>query len=253
MRFNDKKKDDNNTLNLHEGHRNRIRERLGRNNFAEADDYQVLEYILTLVIKRRDTNELAHTLISQFGSLAKVFNAEEQELQKVKGITPTISFFLHSLPFIYRNYKMSMKQPKVNLSCPRDVFNYLGDCIYHLPQEEFYIICLDSGKNVINHKIVAIGGNSQVAILYREIVRFAVNSNASSVVFLHNHPNASANPSEEDIETTRRLFMSLHVENIDVFDHVIVSSDESFYSFAHDGQLSKFQEEANLILNFDKK
>ena len=235
------------TLNLHEGHRNRLRERLIRNNFSEADDYNVLEYILTLVVKRRDTNELAHTLISNFGSLAGVFDASIEDLEQVKGVTHTMAYFLHSVPYIFRNYKLSKKRPRVIISCAQDIFNYLGECIYHLPEEEFYLICLDSSNKVICHKVIALGGNSQVAINSSEAVKFAIKHKAQKVILLHNHPTASCDPSEEDIETTKRLYMSFNVNGIAIFDHVIVNSEEQFFSFAHAGLIENFQKECNNI------
>ena len=108
MKFKDNHEDVS-MLNLHEGHRGRLRERLLRNNFSDADDYLILEYILTLVVKRRDTNDLAHTLVSTFGSLAGVFDASTEDLEQVKGVTPTMAYFLHSIPYIFRNYNKIKK------------------------------------------------------------------------------------------------------------------------------------------------
>ena len=250
MKFKDNH-EDMGALNLHEGHRNRLRDRLLRNNFSGADDYQILEYILTLVVKRKDTNDLAHTLVSTFGSLAGVFDAAIEDLEQVKGVTYTMAYFLHSVPYIFRNYKLSKAKPKAVITCAQDVFNYLGQCIYHLPEEEFYMILLDGGNRVICHKIISIGGNSQVVINGKEAVKFAVKHKAKKVVLVHDHPTASCVASEEDIETTKRLYMMFNIENIGMFDHLIVDSQENFYSFAHEGFTAKFEKECNLLFKDD--
>ena len=195
------------------------------------------------MVKRRDTNELAHSLVSAFGGLASVLNADIADLMQVKGVTYTIAYFLHAMPYVYRNYKASLLKPKPTINCVMDIINSLGDCVYHLPEEEFYVMCLDGSNRLINYKAVANGGNSQVAIHTRDIVRYAVKHNAKKVVFLHNHPTASPEPSEDDIETTKVLFMAFHVEGIEVFDHVIVSSDESFYSFSQNNLIKGYQED----------
>ena len=250
MKFKDNHEDAS-VLNLHEGHRSRLRERLLRNNFTEADDYQILEYILTLVVKRRDTNDLAHTLISVFGSLAGVFDASIEDLEQVKGVSHTMAYFLHSVPYIFRNYKLSKAKPRAIITCAQDVFNYLGNCIYHLPEEEFYMILLDGGHRVICQKIISLGGNNQVAINGKDAVKFASKHKAKKVVLVHNHPTASCYPSEEDIQTTKRLYMMFNIENIEVFDHVIVDSQENFYSFAHEGFTTKFENECKKLFKDD--
>ena len=250
MKFKDNHEDVN-LLNLHQGHRGRLRERLLRNNFSDADDYLILEYILTLVVKRKDTNNLAHTLVSSFGSLAGVFDASIEDLEQIKGVTSTMAYFLHSIPYIFRNYKLSKAKPKAVITCAQDVFNYLGYCIYHLPEEEFYMILLDGGNRVICHKIISIGGNSQVAINGKEAVKFATKHKAKKVVLVHNHPTASCVASDEDIETTKRLYMMFNIENIEVFDHLIVDSQQNFYSFAHEGFTARFEKECIQLFKTD--
>ncbi len=244
MRFKDNNyKVDMSTLNLHEGHRQRLTKRLQDSRFAEAEDYNVLEYMLTMVVSRRDTNPLGHLLIEEFGSLANVLEATPDQLLKVKGVTPRIANFLTSIPLIFRNYKISKLEPKTYITCPEDVFNYLGQCIYHLPSEEFYIICLDNGNKTIGHRIVAFGGNSQVSINMQDAVQYAVKLKAKKVVLLHNHPAGSCDPSDEDKATTKKFFMSFNVSGILLYDHIIVDSAENYYSFAKEGYISRYSKE----------
>ena len=236
------------SVNLHEGHRTRLRNRLDKGEFADIDDYEAMEYILTLVIKRRDTNNLAHTLINQFGSLAGVLDASENELKTVKGVTPTVAYFLHHVPNIFRNYKLSKLKPRATISCPSDVFNYLGECVYHLPHEEFYIICLDNASKVISYKMIGIGGNSQVSVNFNNIVQYATKMNAAKIILLHNHPTGEKFPSVEDMETTKRLFISFSVAGIELYDHIITDCTGDYYSFAREGLIEGFNKEYKKIL-----
>lgn len=237
------------TVNLHEGHRNRIRKRLAQTEFVDADDYQTLEYILTLVIKRRDTNELAHTLINTFGSLAGVLDASIENLEGIAGISPTIAFFLHSMPFIYRNYKLSKISPKMVISTPIDAVNCIGKSFSHLNREEFYMICLDNSNKVINHKMIAAGSINQVSAEIADCVQFALKSKARKVVLLHNHPSGDAYPSLQDEETTRNFLFSFESSGIELYDHVIVNYKDDYYSFAIDGKLKEYKESYNMILS----
>lgn len=239
-------------LNLHEGHRERLRTRLGDTKFVGADDYQVLEYMLTLVVKRRDTNELAHTLINKFGSLAGVFEAPVYELEKIKGVSHTMAFFLNSIPYIFRNYKESKKEPKFRIITPLDAYNYLGSSITHLKNEQLYMICLDNANKVINSKNIASGSLTQVNIDVKDCNQYAISSNASKVILLHNHPHGEAEPSVEDDIVTKQLLVSFESLGIELYDHVIVNYNENYYSYHNEGKLNQYRQECRDILKLFK-
>lgn len=75
-------------VNIHEGHRKRMRESARRDpEFETFSDIQILEYLLAFATPRRDTNPIAHALLDKFGSLLSVFLAPAEELVKVKGVT----------------------------------------------------------------------------------------------------------------------------------------------------------------------
>lgn len=241
MEFKDKSID--NIVNLHEGHRIRLRNELDQKNLVEVSDYKVLEYILTLVIKRRDTNELAHTLINTFGNLANVLDADQEALMTVKGITPTIAYFLHFIPLIFRNYKISKQVPKDCLKTANDVFNYLGNSISHLAKEEFYMICLDNSNRVINHKMISSGNQNSVYIDIKAAVQFALASNANKVILLHNHPTGDPHPSQQDIATTKKMLVGFESSGIQLYEHIIVNYRDEFFSFANNGFIDQFRKE----------
>ena len=255
MNFSNRHENNSSVVNLHEGHRQRLRERMAQTNFVDADDYQILEYLLTLVVKRKDTNELAHTLVNAFGSLANVCDSSIDDLMTIKGVTYTVAYFLHSVPFIFRNYKLSKIKPKAVINCAQDIFNYLGEAIFHLPREEFYIICLDNGNKVIGQKMLSSGQSSNVAIDINDCVQYAVKMKAKKVVMVHNHPATEPEASDEDIETTKRMYFRFATAGVELYDHLIVNYEEKYYSFANDGYFNKFKMEYDkfMKLNNDNK
>lgn len=246
-----KNTEDNNKIanvNLHEGHRKRLITQLEATDFVNADEYLVLEYILTIPIMRRDTNEIAHKLINTFGSLANVLDASVSDLTTIGGVSPTVAHFLHCIPFVFRNYKLSKATAKPVITCAKDIFTYLGDAVSHLPSEEFYMICLDNASKVISKKIIARGDNTQVGINIKECVEYAMKTNASKVIMLHNHPTGDAYPSIADQETTKRMLFGFELSGIELFDHVIVNFEQKFYSFSTDGALAKYREDCKKLL-----
>ena len=238
--------------NCHKGHRKRLRKRLSQVDFVNADDYQTLEYLLQIIIPRKDTNELGHRLIDCFGSFANVCDASVEQLLSINGIGEQSAYFLSSLPAIFRNYKLSKQKPKQNISAPKDFFNYLGEAIHHLPKEEVYAICLDNGNNVINQKIVAIGGKEQVALKINDIVNFAISCNAKKVILSHNHPTSSEEPSLEDDDITMKIHFALAVNDISLYDHIIVNYQGNYFSYAQQGKLNFYKNGFNNVMRGQK-
>ena len=68
---------------LHKGHRDRMRERLLANGPEGFADHELLEMLLYYAIPRRDTNETAHQLIEECGSLSAVLEAAPEKLARV--------------------------------------------------------------------------------------------------------------------------------------------------------------------------
>lgn len=238
-----------NHLSAHAGHRGRLRGEFIRNKFVEVDEHVLMEYIVQTIIPRKNTNNLAHDLINSFGSVANVCDAEVEDLKKIKGISDMTAHFLHNLPFVFRNYEISKQRPRALLTCAQDILNYIGEAIHHLPQEEFYLICLDDGDHVINRKLVARGSIRAVLVNQNDIIRYACSVNSSKVILVHNHPTTSPDPSGEDVETTKKLFFALKFNNIDLVEHMIVNYQGLAYSFAQDGWISKFEQANNRLKN----
>ena len=73
-------------MGLHDGHRQRMRQQFLSHGPQSMADHELLELALFYAIPRRDTNETAHRLLEQFGSLDRVLTAPEQELEQVEGV-----------------------------------------------------------------------------------------------------------------------------------------------------------------------
>jgi len=93
-------------------------------------------------------------------------------------------------------------------------------------RESFYTLHLDVRHNIVDIDKVSTGGLSGVEVHPREVFRGALLSGASSVIFAHNHPSGSPEPSRQDIELTTRLRQVGELVGISVLDHVIVGGHE---------------------------
>ena len=89
-------------MSMHDGHRQRLKNRFREEGLDHFDEHQVLELLLFYCIPRIDTNELAHRLLERFGSLANVLEAKAEELEKVPGIGSNAATFLNLVTAVER-------------------------------------------------------------------------------------------------------------------------------------------------------
>lgn len=230
-----------NQKNVHQGHRKRFRSALTASQWENANEHQILEYILSIVIPRKDTNPLAHTLIEEFGSLANVLDASVDDLLQINGIGEVSATFLHSIPSLFKKYKQSKIKQKPCLSCASNVFKYYRITFNHMPIEEFHVLSVDSCGYLISKKLVAKGSNNEVPFSLKTILEFAIRTQAAGIILLHNHPNGEPSPSPEDVKLTHQVYNNLMVNGITVLDHIIVGKhDDRYYSFKQSGLIDEF-------------
>lgn len=238
--------------NLHAGHRSRLRINLIDNKWEDFNEHQLLEYILSICIPRKDTNPIAHRLIDEFGSLANVMDASPVDLEKINGVGNVTATFLHSIPNIFKAYKKSKMKENPSITCPSDAIKYFASAFNHMPNEEFYVVCVDATGKLINKKLIAKGDCGEVAFTTKSVMEFAVRTKAQGILFFHNHPNGECSPSPEDIQRTKQLYYNFTLSNIAVLDHIIVGKfDNSYFSFKESGLLDEFGRETFRLMGND--
>ena len=128
---------------LHEGHRQRMRQRVEQQGFEYLAPHEALEVLLYTTIPRGDTNALAHALLERFGSFAGVLEAGEEELLEVEGVGPATARMLHLLPEIFRRYTRSRTQDSPVLRTTEDAVAFLQARYVGLQKERALLVSLD--------------------------------------------------------------------------------------------------------------
>ncbi len=224
-------------MSIHEGHRQRIKNRFRKEGLDHFEDIHVLELLLCYCVPRKDTNPLAHALLEHFGSLVQVLEASTDELEKVEGVGENISTFLTLTTAVCRYYQVKRAE---NISILRSVSQcgeYMLPFFYGRRNETVFLLCLDAKCKVLCCKEVGEGSINSAGVPVRRIVEMAMGSGATSVVLAHNHPSGLAIPSEEDVATTWKIARALHTVEIALADHLIVA-DSDFVSLADSGLYS---------------
>ena len=115
------------------------------------------------------------------------------------------------------------------LSAPDNAATYWKEAVATDPTvtddvENVIVIALNVRHRVIGHTVIATGSLACVAIMPREVFRYAVIANAHAIIMMHNHPSGDPSPSEEDIRQTRKLAKAGKLLKVELLDHVIVGS-----------------------------
>ena len=221
-------------MSIHEGHRQRLKDRFLKEGLDNFEELYVLELLLFYAIPRKDTNPIAHALLDRFGSLTGVFGATVEELERVPGITHNAATLLHLIPQAGRYYQVKRAQTGEILCTLNQCGQYLVPHFYGRENETVFLLCLDAKCKVLCCKLVGEGSVNSANIPLRRIVELALNANASTVVIAHNHPSGLAIPSDEDIQTTMRVAKAMEAVEITLADHIVVA-DGDYVSMALSG------------------
>ncbi len=209
-------------------------------------EHEVLEWLLTYTIPYKDTNALAHALISDFGNIGAVVNASINELMSVNGVGAETALFLSRLPDLFEMCKKIKPEDDIRLCTPRDIVDYFRK-YYHVTRVEvMYVVCLDANNKLI--RMIDFGQNNPVSVQVdvSSILKNILPINTKSIVIVHTHPNGDPTPSREDTVTTKKLMYLCYLLGIKFNDHIIMA-DDKFYSYGmHD--LHKMHEEVCLTL-----
>ena len=138
-------------------------------------------------------------------------------------------------------YRTKVKaSERIQIKCSKDVYdtfmeNWDLDTIEHI--EEFKLMLLTRSNKVLGIASVSKGGISGTVTDVRIILQLAIKSNASGLIACHNHPSGNLDPSETDIKITKKIKESASIMDIQLLDHLILTPEDSYYSFADNGLL----------------
>lgn len=221
--------------NLHEGHRERIREQYRKQGMNGMADHVVLEYLLTYVIPRKDVNGLAHRLLNTFGSLTGVLEADPQRLSAIDGVGEKTALFLHSLYDLHRRLTLETAGSRgaMRLENPESACRYALALSIGDRYETLRIICLDTTMKVLHTETLQVGTLSHVSFEPRRVIETALTHKARYLILTHNHPSGVIIPSADDIETAKMIEEIGSRLEIDVRDQLILSKNAA-YSYQYD-------------------
>ncbi len=218
--------------NVHQGHRERLRQRFLQEGLDNFQDHNVLELLLFYSVPMKDTNEEAHNLINVFGSLSNVFDARFEDLCEVKGIGERTATLIKLMPELFKKYETDkLNNDNVMLNTGELVAKYVSKYFKGVTTEKMYLLCLDSVCRMISFDLISEGSVKTTALNIRKIMEIALKNNASSLILIHNHPSGVAAPSRSDIDATMEIIDLMKKVGLSLSDHIIIGHGDNFFSF----------------------
>jgi len=202
---------------------NRPRERLIKQGPNVLSDAELLAIILKTGNKKENVIDMSNRLISKYG-FDKLAECSLKELQEINGIGTAKACEILALFELNKRHSYSKLQGNP-IKNSKDVYDY---CITKLPftdREQFMILHLDTKNRIVKDEIISIGTLNGSIVHPREVFKSAIKESAFAIILVHNHPSGDPNPSDEDIDITKRLFDAGELLNIKVLDHVIIGKD----------------------------
>ncbi|SMG48616.1 MULTISPECIES: RadC family protein [unclassified Paracoccus (in: a-proteobacteria)] len=217
-------------------HRARLRERFMQGGAAAMPDYEMLELVLFRAIPRQDVKPLARLLLDRFGDFNRVLSAPPARLAEVTGVGPAVIQELKIVEAAAQRLARARVMHRPVLTSWDALLDYCHTAMAHGEVEQFRVLYLDRKNVLIADEEQARGTVDHVPVYPREIMRRALELNASALILVHNHPSGDPTPSQADITVTRRIQAAAEVMGLIIHDHLIIGRSREL-SFRSQGLL----------------
>ena len=200
-------------------------------------DHELLEILLFNVIPRKNTNGIAHDLLTAFGSLYGVLHADVTQLLTVNGVGRETANYLRVVGLVYE--RAGEPQQNANQRFNFAYFSqFLAEHFKQYAEEVLEIYCLDGSERIKASRQFTTGESSRVQVSVSDLAEFFRDLKPRAVVVAHNHLRASCLPSPADEDFTVQVAMACSVNGVKLYDHIIVGQD-GVYSYFRAGRMER--------------
>ena len=214
----------------------RPREKLLAHGAGALADAELIALLLRTGLPGVSVLQLAQNMLDHFGGLPGLLRASAADLKHIKGLGPAKRAEIAAVIELARRALVRELATQPVFDAPEQVKAFLQLQLGNLSHEVFAVLFLDAQTRLILMEEMFRGTLTQTSVYPREVVKRALDLNAASVIFAHNHPSGMAEPSRADEVLTQHLKSALALVDVRVLDHFIVGHHE-VASFAERGLL----------------
>ena len=211
----------------------RPREKLLQHGSGSLSDAELLAIFLRTGVSGKSAVDLARHLLTEFGSLRALLEADLRAFCRQLGLGPAKFSQLQAVLEMSRRHLAERLRRDSALENPQAVRDYLKSLLRHEPHEVFGCLFLDSKHRMLAFEVLFRGSIDSASVYPRQVVKRALAHNAAAVIFCHNHPSGITEPSQADRTLTKRLIEALGLIEVRVLDHFIVGDGQPLSMVEH--------------------
>lgn len=215
----------------------RPREKMMQHGRQALTDSELLAILLGSGMVGKNVIDLAKEILARANNdLDALGRFSLKELQHFKGVGEAKSITIAAALELGRRRQMTAPKESPKISCSRDAYNVIAPLLMDLTHEEFWLILLKTNLRVIRCHKVSSGGLAGTVVDAKKLFEAVFSASASGFIMVHNHPSGNLNPSDADIELTKRIKNGSGFLDLNLADHLIVANT-GYFSFADEGLL----------------
>lgn len=197
-----------------------------------SHDEDVLELILSRVIPEQDVKPIVQRLLEAFGDFNRVITAPRQRLLSVSGVGDSVIAEFRLFEICAKRMARARVMQRPVISGWQALLDYCHTMLTHRETEQFRVLFLDRKNMLIADEALGEGTVDHVPVYPREVMRRALELNATALILVHNHPSGDPSPSDADISMTQSIRAAADALSITLHDHLIIgkSCEVSFRS-----------------------
>ena len=205
----------------------RPRERLCTYGAGVLKDEELMAILLRTGIKGQNVLEMSNRLLIEFEGLDGIGRATYEDLSSYPGISMAKACQL--LAGIELGRRVSSPDPRdlPTIVEPNDIAKLFKGKLVHLEREEFYVVLMNTKHQVVGTSRLYVGTVDSALVRPAEVFARALKRNCPAIAVVHNHPSGDPTPSDEDIETTKKLVEVGRVLEIELVDHIVIGHRKS--------------------------
>lgn len=213
-----------------------LHDRLRSRGASALTDEELLALLIEAEGDNRDPQSVARQLIAACGSIAEVAHTELSRLRMTEGLGLRRAERLTVAAEFGRRVARATARDVECITSDGDVVQLMRPIFDGLSHEECWALYLTSSNRIIERQRVSQGGVQATVVDHRLIVKRALELLSTQIILVHNHPSGAASPSDADKVLTRKIKEAAALFDIQLLDHIIISS-EGHFSLRREGMM----------------
>ena len=237
-------------INIHEGHRKRMWERLLKSSDS-LSDHELMEMLLFVFLPRINTNEIAHRLLMRFGSIENVLRAKEGELVLIDGVGKKTAAGIRLIGELEKRIGKGKEIKPPKRFSFSTVKSFLIEKLGGLETEKMIALFISDKNEITAVREYEQGDKRKVQINLVELSKEISISEPYAVIIAHNHPSGVPYPSIDDDDSVKQIALMMNYTGSMYLDNIIIAGKENYYSYKQEGRMESIVKKSSPIRFLD--